>query len=161
MGALGISGTLTKLKSAANDLPYTTQVALGLFGQCTAQASKVAHWLVHGLFFPFFLNGFCFVLFLLGSAASTELPVTRTTSAAPADAACTCVKEVSMATPSPAWPLTNRPLLMTLPRPLPPSERTGEDESVWTARTAWLFIIYILCHGAVPSTKKNVLFTCS
>ena len=41
--ALGIFGTLTKLKSAANDLPYTSQVALGLFGQCNAQASKVAH----------------------------------------------------------------------------------------------------------------------
>ena len=32
------------LKSAANDLPYTSQVALGLFGQCNAQASKVAHY---------------------------------------------------------------------------------------------------------------------
>ena len=32
--ALGIFGALTKLKSAANDLPYTSQVALGLFGQC-------------------------------------------------------------------------------------------------------------------------------
>ena len=42
--ALGIFGAWTKLKSAANDLPYTSQVALGLFGQCTAQASKVAHW---------------------------------------------------------------------------------------------------------------------
>ena len=42
--ALGIFGALTKLKSAANDLPYTSQVALGLFGQCNAQASKVAHW---------------------------------------------------------------------------------------------------------------------
>ena len=41
--ALGIFGALTKLKSAVNDLPYTTQVALGLFGQCNAQASKVAH----------------------------------------------------------------------------------------------------------------------
>ena len=41
--ALGIFGALTKLKSAANDLPYTSQVALGLFGQCNAQASKVAH----------------------------------------------------------------------------------------------------------------------
>ena len=41
--ALGLFGALTKLKSAANDLPYTTQVALGLFGQCNAQASKVAH----------------------------------------------------------------------------------------------------------------------
>ena len=30
--ALGIFGALTKLKSAANDLPYTSQVALGLFG---------------------------------------------------------------------------------------------------------------------------------
>ena len=36
-------GALTKLKSAANDIPYTSQVALGLFGQCNAQASKVAH----------------------------------------------------------------------------------------------------------------------
>ena len=35
-------GALTKLKSAANDLPYTSQVVLGLFGQCSAQASKVA-----------------------------------------------------------------------------------------------------------------------
>ena len=43
MVALGIFGALTKLKSAANDLPYTSQVALGLFGQCSAQASKVAH----------------------------------------------------------------------------------------------------------------------
>ena len=43
MVALGIFGALTKLKSAANDLPYTIQVALGLFGQCNAQASKVAH----------------------------------------------------------------------------------------------------------------------
>ena len=42
MGALGIFGDLTKLKSSANDLPYTSQVALGLFGQCNAQASKVA-----------------------------------------------------------------------------------------------------------------------
>ena len=42
--ALGIFGALTKLESAANDLPYTTQVALGLFGQCNAQASKVAHY---------------------------------------------------------------------------------------------------------------------
>ena len=41
--ALGIFGALTKLKSAANDLPYTIQVALGLCGQCNAQASKVAH----------------------------------------------------------------------------------------------------------------------
>ena len=41
--ALGIFGALTKLKSAANDLPYIIQVALGLFGQCNAQASKVAH----------------------------------------------------------------------------------------------------------------------
>jgi len=41
--ALGIFGALTKLKSAANDLPYTSQVALGLFGQCSAQASRVAH----------------------------------------------------------------------------------------------------------------------
>ena len=40
---LGIFGALTKFKSAANDLPYTSQVALGLFGQCNAQASKVAH----------------------------------------------------------------------------------------------------------------------
>ena len=44
MVALGIFGALTKLKSAANDLPYTSQVALGLFGQCNAQASKVAHY---------------------------------------------------------------------------------------------------------------------
>ena len=36
--ALGIFGALTKIKSAANDLPYTSQVALGL-----AQASRVAH----------------------------------------------------------------------------------------------------------------------
>ena len=42
--ALGIFGALTKFKSAANDLPYTSQVALGLFGQCNAQASKVAHY---------------------------------------------------------------------------------------------------------------------
>ena len=41
--ALGIFGALTKLKLAANDLPYTSQVVLGLFGQCNAQASKVAH----------------------------------------------------------------------------------------------------------------------
>ena len=41
--ALGIFGSLTKLRSAANDLPYTSQVALGLFGRCNAQASKVAH----------------------------------------------------------------------------------------------------------------------
>ena len=41
--ALGIFGALTKLKSAANYLPYTSQVALGLFGECNAQASKVAH----------------------------------------------------------------------------------------------------------------------
>ena len=41
--ALGLFGALTKLKSAANDLPYTSQVALGLFGQCNAQASKVAY----------------------------------------------------------------------------------------------------------------------
>ena len=41
--ALGIFGALTKLKSAANYLPYTSQGALGLFGQCNAQASKVAH----------------------------------------------------------------------------------------------------------------------
>ena len=40
--ALGIFGALTKLKSAASDLPYTSQVALGLFGQCNAQASEVA-----------------------------------------------------------------------------------------------------------------------
>ena len=39
--ALGLFGALTKLKSAANDLPYTTQVALGLFGQCNAQARKI------------------------------------------------------------------------------------------------------------------------
>ena len=44
--ALGIFGALTKLKSAANDLPYTSQVALGLFGQCNAQASKVAHYII-------------------------------------------------------------------------------------------------------------------
>ena len=42
--ALGIFGALAKLKSAANDLPYTSQVALGLCGQCSAQASKVAHY---------------------------------------------------------------------------------------------------------------------
>ena len=42
MVALGIFGAMTKLKSAANDLPYSSQVALGLFGQCNAQASKVA-----------------------------------------------------------------------------------------------------------------------
>ena len=41
--ALGIFGALTKLKSAANDLPFTSQAALGLFGQCNAQASKVAY----------------------------------------------------------------------------------------------------------------------
>ena len=41
--ALGIFGALTKLKSAANDLPYMTQVAPGLFGQCNPQTSKVAH----------------------------------------------------------------------------------------------------------------------
>ena len=41
--AQGLFGALTKLRSAANDLPYTSQVALGLFGQCNAQASKVAH----------------------------------------------------------------------------------------------------------------------
>ena len=41
---LGIFGALTKLKSATNDLPYASQVALGLFGQCNAQASKVAHF---------------------------------------------------------------------------------------------------------------------
>ena len=41
--ALGILGALTKLKSTGNDLPYTSQVALGLSGQCNAQASKVAH----------------------------------------------------------------------------------------------------------------------
>ena len=41
--ALGIFGALTKLKSAANNLPYTSQVALGLCGQCNAQASKAAH----------------------------------------------------------------------------------------------------------------------
>ena len=29
---VGIFGALTKLKSAANDLYYTSQVALGLFG---------------------------------------------------------------------------------------------------------------------------------
>ena len=45
--ALGIFGALTKLKSAANDLPYTSQVAPGLFGQSNAQASKVAHWLAY------------------------------------------------------------------------------------------------------------------
>ena len=45
--ALGIFGALTKLKSAANDLPYTSQVVLGLFGQCNAQASKVAHCIHH------------------------------------------------------------------------------------------------------------------
>ena len=39
--ALGTFGALTKLKSAANDLPYTRQVAPGLFGQCNVQASKV------------------------------------------------------------------------------------------------------------------------
>ena len=39
--ALGLFGALTKLKSAANDLPYTSQVALGLFGQCYAQARKI------------------------------------------------------------------------------------------------------------------------
>ena len=44
--ALGIFGALIKLKSAANDPPYTTQVALGLFGQGNAQASKVAHWIL-------------------------------------------------------------------------------------------------------------------
>ena len=43
MVALGIFGALTKLKSATDDLPYTSQVALGLFGKCNAQASKVAH----------------------------------------------------------------------------------------------------------------------
>ena len=43
MVALDIFGALTKLKSAANDLPYTSQVALGLFGQFNGQASKVAH----------------------------------------------------------------------------------------------------------------------
>ena len=41
--ALGIFGALTKLKSVANDLPYTIQVALGLFGQCNAHASKITH----------------------------------------------------------------------------------------------------------------------
>ena len=45
--ALGIFGALTKLKSAANDLPYTRQVAPGLFEQCNAQASKVTHWLAY------------------------------------------------------------------------------------------------------------------
>ena len=40
--ALGIFWALTKLKSAADDLPYTSQVALGLFGQRNAQARKVA-----------------------------------------------------------------------------------------------------------------------
>ena len=41
---LGIFGALKKLKSAANDLPYTSsQVALGLFGQYNAQASKITH----------------------------------------------------------------------------------------------------------------------
>ena len=41
--ALGIFGALTKLKSAANDLRFTSQVALGLFGQRNAQAGKVTH----------------------------------------------------------------------------------------------------------------------
>ena len=45
MVALDIFWALTKLKSAANVLPYTSQVTLGLFGQCNAQASKVAHWI--------------------------------------------------------------------------------------------------------------------
>ena len=40
---LGIFGALTKLKSAVNNLPYMTQVVLGLFGQCNAQTSKVTH----------------------------------------------------------------------------------------------------------------------
>ena len=42
--ALGIFGALTKLKSAANDLPYTCQVVLGQSGQCNAQASKVTNY---------------------------------------------------------------------------------------------------------------------
>ena len=41
--ALGIFGALIKLMSSANDLPYTSQVVPDLFGQCKAQASKVAH----------------------------------------------------------------------------------------------------------------------
>ena len=58
--ALGIFGALTKLKSAAYGLPYTSLVALGLSGQCNAQASKVAHFDLPGLFscFPNTLRTF-------------------------------------------------------------------------------------------------------
>ena len=63
---LGIFGALTKLKSAANDFPYTSQVALGLFGQCNAQASKVAHYDLFSIFLLLFslFFFFCFSLFL-------------------------------------------------------------------------------------------------
>jgi len=64
---LGIFGALTKLKSAANDFPYTSQVALGLFGQSNARASKVAHYDLFSIFllllFLFFFF-FCLSLFL-------------------------------------------------------------------------------------------------
>ena len=40
--ALVTSGALTKLKSAANSLPYAIKVALGLAGHCHAQSTKVA-----------------------------------------------------------------------------------------------------------------------
>ena len=34
---------LPQLRSAANDLPYTSKVALGISGKSNAQAGKVAH----------------------------------------------------------------------------------------------------------------------
>ena len=42
--------------------PTHTQVALGLYGQCNAQASKVAHWLVRGHLKKMVFVLFCFVL---------------------------------------------------------------------------------------------------
>ena len=67
--ALGIFGALTKLKSAANDLPYTSQVALGLFKQCNAQASKVTHWCACALCH----SSHWFIHNLLGEKSTTEM----------------------------------------------------------------------------------------
>ena len=43
--ALGTSGDLTKLNSAADYLPYTSKVALGISGQGTDQASVIVQGL--------------------------------------------------------------------------------------------------------------------
>ena len=38
--ALGTCGALIKVKSAANHLPYTKQVALGILGQCNVEVAQ-------------------------------------------------------------------------------------------------------------------------